>query len=84
MTKAAINAAAEALYQCETGLGTDSWNRAFEVERSLWRDQAHAILEAAMPHLRKQIAEEIRYGINEYSGQLIERAARIAEKGNQK
>ena len=40
---------------------------------------ARYALEAAMPHIRKQIAEEIRYGINEYSGQLIEQAARIAE-----
>ena len=51
-------------------------------------DLAANALEAALPAieaaLRKQIAAEIRLGINEYSGQLIEQAARIAEKGNTK
>lgn len=49
---------------------------------------AGIIIQAALPHLeaalRQQIATEIRLGINEYSGQLIEQAARIAEKGNTK
>ena len=31
-------------------------------------------------NLRAMVAEEIRLGMSEYEGQLIERAARIAEK----
>ena len=69
VTKAAIEAAAEGIYE-----------RAFRQELpEAPIDLARAALEAAMPYIRKQIAEEIRYGINEYSGQLIEQAARIAE-----
>lgn len=45
--EARVEAAAKALYEYETELGADSWYRAFEVERSLWRDEARAALEAA-------------------------------------
>lgn len=63
-----VEAAAKALYEFETGLAEDSWGRAFEVERSLWRDEARAALEAAAraaqeaaPQAAKDIHEPNKY-----------------------
>lgn len=46
-----------------------------------YADHADHVDEEIETALRQQIATEIRLGINEYSGQLIEQAARIAEEG---
>lgn len=55
---------------CEDGKGGECLTCDYESQR---------ILEAAMPHIRKQIAQEIRDGVSDYRGQLIEHAARISE-----
>lgn len=57
------------------------------IHREFGYHQMTKVLEAAMPHieaqLRVQIAREIRLGISEYQEQLIEEAARIAERSGE-
>ena len=38
------------------------------------------IIDAVDPIIRAQVAKEIRAGVNDYAGQLVEHAARIAER----
>ena len=86
--QAAVDAAAEAMWNLRRRDSEAEWSPELDYGiKQEWRKDATAALEAAMPHLRKQVAEEIRameadpFGtFSQRNPQAVrDRAARIAE-----
>ena len=86
-TKEALEAAAKALYETEPRR-ENAWYAPWDGDKhgilsegakEERRDFARAALEAALPHLREQIAQEIEAArsTNDYRNVVLERAAQI-------